>query len=272
MNESQNSRSQKLEVSLQRVQTDMQDLASRLLDVTVSIQRIEVKLDRIAESGISSKSQQWPQKYDKDFHADLQSGVTPSIGRVGSRTSESSNAGRESQIKLPPSGATYDDEIAETVDTQREAVVWKQYSHNTLAGHRLVKNSIKSGSDFEESLIPGDDLCEVDGMKRSSPPGTAKTLLELDTKFTIIDKKLERISASMKIKGEANDGDDEEDRRRLKEKLKVAIDLDRRSRVHTIVSRSEVWLEYIFGICSPDQRLGKRGSRWNIPPAKNEQI
>ena len=238
-------------MSLQGVQTDMQDLASRLLEIAVSIQRLEVKLDRIADSGLSSKSQQLPQKKDQALPADLQSGGPLST----------------SNRKLHPSGTKYVD----TVDTRREAVIWKQYSQKKLVEHVLFENSIKYGSDNEGSLLTDDELCEEDCINSASPPGAADALVELDTKFTIIDKKLERISASMKIKSEANDGDDEEDRRRLKEKLKIAIDLDRRSRVHTIVSRSEVWLEYIFGICSPDQRLGKRGSRWNIPPAKIEQ-
>jgi hypothetical protein len=92
-------------------------------------------------------------------------------------------------------------------------------------------------------------------------------LLDLEPKIRAIDKKLERISASMKIKNDVTDGDDEEDRRRLKEKLKAAIEVDRRSRVLTIVSNSEVWLEYIFGICSPDKRIGKRGSRYTKPLA-----
>ncbi len=47
----------------------------------------------------------------------------------------------------------------------------------------------------------------------------------------------------------------------FQEKLKVAIELDRRSKVRTIVSSGEVWIDYLFGICRPDQRIGKRGSR-----------
>jgi hypothetical protein len=89
-------------------------------------------------------------------------------------------------------------------------------------------------------------------------------LLELDSRFEAIDKKLEQIVGAVVVRGPANENDDDEDRKRLKEKLKLAIEADRRSRVRTIVSQGEVWLEYMFGICAPDQRLGKRGSRYDL--------
>ncbi len=76
-----------------------------------------------------------------------------------------------------------------------------------------------------------------------------------------IDKKLDKISHSLGVKMGGNDGNDDEDQKRLKEKLKVAIEVDRRTSVRAIVSRGEVWMEYIFGICLPDQRMGRRGSR-----------
>jgi hypothetical protein len=86
-------------------------------------------------------------------------------------------------------------------------------------------------------------------------------LLELDAKFVRLEKKLDLMAGSMGLQFPTCEGDDDDDRKRIKEKLKLAIEADRRSRFRTIVSRSEVWLEYIFGICRPDQRLGKQGSR-----------
>ncbi len=95
------------------------------------------------------------------------------------------------------------------------------------------------------------------------PPDSPKVMQSLlDTKFGDINRKLELIAAAVGVKAGNQEGDDEEDRKRLKEKLKVAIELDRRNRVRTIVSSREVWLEYIFGICRPDKRMGKRGSRY----------
>ncbi len=57
-------------------------------------------------------------------------------------------------------------------------------------------------------------------------------------------------------------GDDDDDRKRIKERLKEAVECDKRarSRVVTDVTR-ESWFEYIFGICEPDRRVGKQGSR-----------
>ncbi len=87
---------------------------------------------------------------------------------------------------------------------------------------------------------------------------------DIGSKLAVIDRKLERIAASLGIRGVSREGDEEEDRKRLKEKLKQAIEADRRSRMRTIFSTREVWLEYVFGICRPDQRMGKRGSRWPV--------
>ena len=72
-----------------------------------------------------------------------------------------------------------------------------------------------------------------------------------------LDRKVERIAAEMGVHFVASVGDDNEDRKRLKEKLKAA--LDRQTR--TIVKQQEDWLEFMFGICKPDGRVGKRGSR-----------
>ena len=57
-------------------------------------------------------------------------------------------------------------------------------------------------------------------------------------------------------------GDDNEDRKRLKEKLKEALESDRRGRLRQIMSERQRWAEYVFGICSPDRRNGKRGNRY----------
>jgi hypothetical protein len=56
------------------------------------------------------------------------------------------------------------------------------------------------------------------------------------------------------------DDDDAEDRKRLKERLKEALDENKRTRPDYEVEKED-WLEYIFGICRPDGRIGKEGSR-----------
>ena len=87
-------------------------------------------------------------------------------------------------------------------------------------------------------------------------------LEETDRKLLeAVNRQVELIAGVVCVKGGANSGDDEEDRRRLKEKLKTALDLDKRKRVQTKLTNQEKWLEFIFGICKPDVRFGKRGSR-----------
>jgi hypothetical protein len=253
MDESQKSRSEKLDTTLEHMETDMHHLASRLLEIAVVMQRLEVKLDRIAESGTSDKRPQLPQKCDSASQANFQDGVVLSMGSQASAISAVERS--DSHMKR----TRKDVEPAGTV------VIWNNSSQDSLDADRLVEKSI-SESRLAHSKVMDNTL---DGLgtndtKPASPPGAANMLPELDLKFGIIDRKLERISTSLGIKSGTNEGDDEEDRRRLKEKLKAAIEVDRRSRVLTIVSRSEMWIEYIFGICSPDQRIGKSGSRWQL--------
>ncbi len=83
----------------------------------------------------------------------------------------------------------------------------------------------------------------------------------LEKRLTRVENRLESIATAVGVSVEANAGDDDADRKRLKEKLKEAIEVERLvSQVHYI--EKESWLEYIFGICKPDGRLGKKGSRY----------
>jgi hypothetical protein len=52
-----------------------------------------------------------------------------------------------------------------------------------------------------------------------------------------------------------------EERRRLKVKLKTAMESGTRHSLRHIETERETWTEYIFGICKPDGRVGKAGSR-----------
>jgi len=60
---------------------------------------------------------------------------------------------------------------------------------------------------------------------------------------------------------QANARDDDDDRKRLKERLKGAVNSDRRRHKAKAWRAAEDWLEYVFGICRADHRLGKLGSR-----------
>ena len=52
-----------------------------------------------------------------------------------------------------------------------------------------------------------------------------------------------------------------EDRKRLKERLKEAIKTEKLKSSGLVHDREE-WMEYLFGICEPDGRVGKPGSRF----------
>jgi hypothetical protein len=60
---------------------------------------------------------------------------------------------------------------------------------------------------------------------------------------------------------DTNEDSGAEERRRLKEKLKTAMESGTRHSVRHIELERETWTEYIFGICKPDGRVGKAGSR-----------
>jgi hypothetical protein len=83
----------------------------------------------------------------------------------------------------------------------------------------------------------------------------------VDLRLEMFDKKLEKISRAVGVRAEA-EMDEKENRRRLKEKLKEALDSEQRNRLELIESKREQWLEYFFGICKPDGRIGKNGSRY----------
>jgi hypothetical protein len=84
----------------------------------------------------------------------------------------------------------------------------------------------------------------------------------IDRKLDGLDEKLESIACAVGARTDIGTSE-EEDRRRLKEKLKEALESAARNSVQEIDSEREVWLEYIFGICKPNGRIGKAGSRYS---------
>ena len=73
-----------------------------------------------------------------------------------------------------------------------------------------------------------------------------------------IESKINLISGV--VAGESTQRVDGEDRKRLKEKLKEAMRTEN-MKSSGIVPEREEWMEYLFGICKPDGRVGKPGSR-----------
>ena len=95
-------------------------------------------------------------------------------------------------------------------------------------------------------------------LKLGSSPEKTHEQSEQDRYRFGLEKRLDRIASAVGVK---TNGEEDDDRKRLKEKLKQAIERDKRSRVRKIESEQAMWLEYIFGICKADRHFGKRGSR-----------
>jgi hypothetical protein len=83
---------------------------------------------------------------------------------------------------------------------------------------------------------------------------------KFDKRFEAIEKRLEKIADAVGVKKMVAEGNDDEDRKRLKERLNEALGEHRR-KVLRNEEEIEGWTEYIFGICKPNGRLGKHGSR-----------
>jgi hypothetical protein len=100
----------------------------------------------------------------------------------------------------------------------------------------------------------------------SAAPGDA-TEHETDRRFDDLDRKLNMIAEAVGVRMRAKEEEDAEDRKRLKERLKEALALEKTHRLRTIdEDEREGWVEYIFGIVQPNGRVGKMGSRYAPAP------
>ena len=87
----------------------------------------------------------------------------------------------------------------------------------------------------------------------------------IEDRISTMDKQLSNIfnilsggSENTKMKAE-EENVFQEDRKRLKERLKAAVELKDPT---SVADRSESWMEYIFGIRQADGRIGKERSRY----------
>ena len=252
-----------LDAALRRVHSDMHHLSGGLLDVFMSVQRLEDKLDRLAAGAAAARGGR-------------RRAATPKGGRR-------SPAAREDDRRSASRGPGPEEEEEARGEGSRRAARGGGPGERAFGEELGVASRPVAGRGHPEQLdrppraadpLAGPaggllgggpalgDALRVGASAPEPPSEEVSRLEELGTRLAQVDRKVDRIVGAMGIKGGGNEGDDDEDRRRLKEKLKVAIELDRRSRIRTIVSSGEVWLEYLFGICRPDQRMGKRGSRW----------
>jgi len=101
----------------------------------------------------------------------------------------------------------------------------------------------------------------------------ALSTVTAERRLEILEDQLAKVAKTVgaPLVARVSAGDDNEDRKRLKEKLKAALESYRRRRLRPIVSEQEVWVEYIFGICKPDHRNGKQGNRLIHPNSRFAQ-
>jgi hypothetical protein len=78
------------------------------------------------------------------------------------------------------------------------------------------------------------------------------------------DQSQESDVSPTQMEGSDAPGHDGMDQKRLKERLKKSISQEQNKHSDTAPTRTD-WVEYVFGICSANQRLGKEGSRSRIP-------
>ena len=109
---------------------------------------------------------------------------------------------------------------------------------------------------------------------------TKLSAMEKQQSNTKIEKRLASVELHMKgladalkvkikdqsIKGQGFDeipmkDMEKEDRKRLKQRLKDAIEYMHETSTNRSTGKKAGWTEHIFGICRPDGRVGKEGSR-----------
>lgn len=248
--------------SIHRIYTDMHQLAGSLLDIILALEeRVELLLERSSGDGVQRAS---PEHKDTKTRDRLRN-LLPSREAGGDRWLESdafkgSKSRQDARQDAEPAHIPLKKLELESVQPPEAVHEIGNSDREKLKG--LASRSLSPNADSLRGKAGGVEDSQA-SQKGLTVPETTDRLIEINTKIGAIDRKLEQIAISMGVRGVNTEGDDEEDRKRLKEKLKQAIEADRRSRIRTIVSRSEVWLEYMFGICRPDQRLGKRGSRFS---------
>ena len=262
------------DASLHNIHTDVHLLAGRLLDVVQRLEdRLAVLVGRADNDGrhhIPSEQMQKDAVHD-DFRllSPRKSGHTSSVG-VGPGAGIIGASGLlESGTRRGTGPNTDNVTVQQSFIMKRPGSMkgWSQESDqmDLFTGLKQRKGSSDNKEEAESSSLLRRTTFVDDAESKKGPQIVADAtdrLKDLDTRIGEMNQKLNSIGIAVSTlsKSKINEGD-EDDRKRLKEKLKLAIELDRRSRIRTIVSRREVWMEYIFGICSPDKRIGKRGSR-----------
>ncbi len=314
-----------LEEAIGRAQDNVQtQLVHGLLDITVCMQRLEEKLDRIAES-VSQRPSSSAAEYVQSVvhrkvtkrgsrrlqHSDSSKNDVEVSGEEGTVCSQSSFKSREQVFggegptddfvsatgkqpyvmnqlcrgswSISDHQGAVDSEQQGTVqlsEKQEPAMLIEQEKRAHPLEQEMVLErpapQVKVDLSFRRKVRKDLDMIQEksfshrESWKVAQTPKESFRILDADKKLEVlsesISKKLERIAYALGIRNlnvVDNSADDAEDRKRLMEKLKIAFDSDRRKKLIKKDSDREIWLEYVFGICKPDQRIGRRGSRYS---------
>jgi hypothetical protein len=279
---------------------------SGLLDITVGMRRLEAKLEKIAESVLQRQSSLVTENAVQGvLHTELLgsgSWKQPHTSETDSGqvivkvcTGEGSSTGnlvsgqviKPAPIPYQLSRGSWSD-ANPTSERQGAAELSEQQTPTQLAEQQKIVDPLEQLMANEQS-VPQTSVersfrrkqREINLLQEKGASFKESRKALLTTDFVDVDKKLEALSESLGKKLERiayalgirnlnvvdNSADDAEDRKRLMEKLKFAFDNDRRKRLSKSKSDGEKWLNYIFGICKPDQRIGKRGSRYGFSVA-----
>jgi hypothetical protein len=250
-----------LDLHVRGIQADINQLAGTLPEI---LQRLEDKLDICAERGSAGGARALPQPWRTGSF-----GVHDRFHRMPPRNSSSGGLDMESGSEEQAPSCTRQETEQGAVHLPESA---RQNPHKCTSSGAVPdkKGAAEPALDTLPRLMGVEQDTANNALDRAVSSTTDPLrdsmgrLMDggIGAKLESLDKMLVQI-INVLVKS-TSEGDDDEDRKRLKEKLKQAIEADRRSRIRPIVSRSEMWLEYIFGICQPDQRIGKRGSRSDL--------
>jgi hypothetical protein len=200
-----------------------------LRELVKGMQRLEAKLDRLITAAAAPAGAQDAERQPGPVKDKYQS-VDSSAGPGSGNGMKSGSGGEGSFLQVLQRNSGPDANVPRHMGSFRQ--LQRHHSSFHLAGSGLTL------PDWEPA-----DKMEV-----------------LDLKLDFMDKKLERIAGAVGVRT-GGGPNEEEDRRRLKEKLKEALESAQRNRQQQVESEKEVWMEYLFGICKPDGRIGKTGSR-----------
>jgi hypothetical protein len=84
---------------------------------------------------------------------------------------------------------------------------------------------------------------------------------ELHAQLQLIDRKISIVAETVGINNIEGSSSIDDDRRRLKERLRSALNNEQIRNRYSMAAAPRVWLEYVFGIARPDRKRGIHGSR-----------